>query len=159
MQYQEGKIGRVFAIRFDHREDLLSNLKELIITENIQAGMIFFLGALEKVQMVTGPERVSVPPIPVWTSFADGREVFGIGTIFWDDKTPNIHIHFSAGRGKDILLGCLRREAKIYLVIEAFLIEVIDLNVQKQYINELGISMLMFDGEEEREREIKEEAA
>ncbi|MBU0700073.1 DUF296 domain-containing protein [bacterium] len=149
MQYQEGKIGRVFAIRFDHNEDLILNLKELIINEAVQAGMVFFLGALEEGKLVVGPEKACVPPIPVWTSFTDGREVLGIGTIFWDTEAPNIHIHFSAGRGKEILLGCLRKEAKVYLVIEAFLIEVTDLRVQKQYFDEIGISMLRFEGEEE----------
>ncbi|MBI4777448.1 DUF296 domain-containing protein [Candidatus Desantisbacteria bacterium] len=144
MQYQEGKIGRVFAIKFDHNDDLLLNLKELIINENVPAGMVFFLGALEEGKLVVGPEKTCVPPIPIWTSFADGREVFGIGTIFWDKDAPNIHIHFSAGRGKEILMGCLRKEGKVYLVIEAFLIEVTDINAQKQYFDELGISMLKF---------------
>ncbi len=148
MQYQEGKIGRVFAIRFDHNDDLLLNLKELIINEKVEAGMVFFLGALEEGKLVVGPEKMSVPPIPIWTSFADGREVFGIGTIFWDQEAPNIHIHFSAGRGKEILAGCLRKEARVYLVIEAFVIEVTDINAQKQYFDEIGISMLRFEEKE-----------
>jgi len=44
MQYQEGKIGRVFVIKFDHNDDLLLNLKELIINENVPSGMVFFWG-------------------------------------------------------------------------------------------------------------------
>jgi len=148
MQYQEGKIGRVFVIKFDHNDDLLLNLKELIINENVPSGMVFFLGALEKGKLVVGPEKLCVPPIPIWTSFTDGREVFGIGTIFWDFDAPNIHIHFSAGRGKEILMGCLRKEARVYLVIEAFLIEVTDINAQKQCFDEIGISMLQFNEKE-----------
>ncbi len=145
MQYQEGRIGRVFAIKFDHNDDMLLNLKDLIINENVQTGMVFFLGALEGGKLVVGPEKTCVPPIPIWTSFTDGREVFGIGTIFWDSEAPNVHIHFCAGRGKEILSGCLRKEARVYLVIEAFLIEVTDINAQKQYFDEIGISMLSFE--------------
>jgi hypothetical protein len=153
LKYQQGRLGRVFVVRFDHEEDLILNLKKLITTEDIRAGMIFFLGALENGHLVVGPERVRVPPVPVWTNFTDGREVMGIGTIFWEDEEPNIHIHISTGRGKDILLGCLRKESGIYLVIEAVILEMLDIKARKEYFDEIGISMLEF---EEKKEEVKQ---
>ena len=34
----------------------------------------------------------------MWSEFADGREVLGVGSIAWDNGTPYVHVHTVAGR-------------------------------------------------------------
>ena len=125
MKYSEGSLNRVFAITFAHGDMLIDNLKEFIVDQNIRNGYIFLLGALGEGRVVTGPKNLELPTEPMWGEFSDGREVIGIGSIAWDGDTPRIHLHVSAGRAGDNLLGCLRGGGRVHIVIEAVLFETV----------------------------------
>jgi predicted DNA-binding protein with PD1-like motif len=124
MQYSEGRLGRVFMIRIDDGEDLLTAMDRFIIAQKIKAGMLLFLGALREGKVVTGPEEPLIPPVPHFESFGGGWETFGVGTIYRDEEGyPRIHYHASVGRGTESLTGCLRERASTYLVVEVVVCE------------------------------------
>ncbi len=144
MEYTRCKVGRVFVVRFDHGDDLLAELTALIKREDIRAGLLHFLGALEKARIVVGPEKAEVPPVPMWRDFADGREVLGLGTIFWKDDEPKIHIHSGIGRDEAVNLGCIRKDAKVYLTIEAVITELTGLSAKREFDEKTRLDMLEF---------------
>ncbi len=133
MQYTEGQLGRVFVVRIDNGEDMLISLRQFIDDKVIQAGSIFFLGALMNGRMVTGPEEPVIPPVPHFVMFEGGWEVFGIGTIYPGEDGPHIHYHASVGRSGHALTGCIREKAITYLVIEAIIFEFTGLSARREF--------------------------
>lgn len=143
MKYIITGIKRVFVVKFEHKDELISELVRLVKKENIKSGFIQLLGALEKSEIVVGPKKVSVPPDPVWRFFDDGREILGFGTVFWKDDEPKIHIHAGIGREDKVNLGCIRKDAKVYLVVEAVLFE-LDTKIEKKFNPEMQIDLMEF---------------
>jgi uncharacterized protein len=138
MKSSEGRMERVFSITFEHGDILKDRLIEFVKMEDVQNGYIFFLGALEKAELVTGPRDLTLPASPMWSSFADGREVLGMGSIAWEGRTPHVHLHTCAGRGGDLLVGCLREGGIVHIVVEAVLFEVSVKWVTRKYDEQLG---------------------
>ncbi len=146
MQYQKGSIGRVIVAKIEHGDDLLVELKGLLQKEEIKAGIMFMIGALQAGSLVVGPETSSVPPNPVWKAFQDGREILGIATIFSDEDEPVIHLHTSLGRGNETWTGCLRKDAQVYLVVEVIILELIDSGAGRTLDALTGLNLLGFPG-------------
>lgn len=142
MKYRQGEIGRVFIARVDDGEDLLEQLKQIADNEKIEAGVIYFIGAMRGARLVVGPEECVHPPVPVWLGFNDGREVVGIGTMFRDEENrPVFHLHGVAGRGGETLSGCVRGESEVYLVVEVILMEIKGTGAGKSFNRDLGVYM------------------
>jgi len=144
MQYQKGSIGRVIVAKIEHGDDLLVELKGLLIKEEIKTGIMFMIGALQAGALVVGPETCSVPPNPVWKAFGDGREILGIATIFSDEAEPIIHLHTSIGRGEETWTGCLRKDTQVYLVVEVIILEVINSEALRTLDALTGMNLLGF---------------
>ncbi len=132
MEYAKGSIGRVYFARFDHGEDLLSEIKKIAEKEDLPAATILILGALEKGDIVTGPEKAEIPPDPHFVSFDDGREIIGFGTIIKQEGSPSVHLHSSYGRGDSSLTGCLRKGGKVFLTVEVLITEVKGIDVSRK---------------------------
>jgi predicted DNA-binding protein with PD1-like motif len=133
MQYTEGQLGRVFVVRIDNGEDMLLSIRHFIQDKGVQAGSVFFLGALLDGKMVTGPEVPIFPPLPHFVMFEGGWEVFGFGTIYQGEGGPHVHYHASVGRSGHALTGCLREKATTYLIIEAVILEFTGLAARRAY--------------------------
>ncbi|MFH1846173.1 MAG: DUF296 domain-containing protein [Candidatus Omnitrophota bacterium] len=103
MEYTKGKIGRILIVRFDHGDDLLESIKRLVQEERINFASITFFGALESGDIVTGPKKAELPPLPEWIRFDDGREVLGFGTIVMSENTIHSHFHVTLGKGHVLL--------------------------------------------------------
>jgi len=142
MRYQEGSYGRVFLLRFDDRDDLLGEIRGLAAAENIRAATVMLLGGMRTAGVVSGPRQPVVPPDPMWVSFSDGREVIGFGTLFRKGEEPVIHLHGAIGRGSDALVGCIRKDATAYLVIEAVVAEITGIDARKTLDERTGLVML-----------------
>jgi len=99
------------------------------------------MGAIKSTEMVVGPKEGVLPPDPIWKSFDDARESIGMGMIFWNKDKPKIHLHASIGRDGMTDVGCLRKETTIYLVIEAVVYEIQNIDVQRKK-DEYGLEML-----------------
>lgn len=142
MRYSEGKPGRTFVAKFDHGEDLLLCLTELMRKEDVRAGIVWLVGALAEGRVVTGPEELVIPPSPKWMGFDDGREMLGVGTIFWQEDEPKIHLHASFGRGRDVITGCLREVSETFLIVEAVILEVLGTGARREFDETSQLSLL-----------------
>jgi predicted DNA-binding protein with PD1-like motif len=141
MRYAEGRPGRVFYVRIDHGEDLISGLLSFVKAHNIRCGVIQLLGAILEGGMVTGPEHAVLPPDPHREEFAGGWEVLGIATISWSAEGPHLHLHGSTGRGTDVLTGCIRGKAEVYIVIEAVIQEILGCSVERVFDQATGLDL------------------
>jgi len=142
MQYTKGTIGRVFLVKFENNDILIPHLSGLAKQEKIKAATMIFIGALREGDLVTGPRKPVIPPQPNKMVFKDGWEVMGIGTIFANSKGPQIHIHASLGKKNKVLTGCLRGNSKVFLVIEAIILELKGVRAQKDIDPKTGLNLL-----------------
>ncbi len=144
MTYRTGRPGRVVVARFNDGEDLIEGLKEIADKEDIRSGVFFVLGGLKRGEFVVGPEDDTLPPKPMWRTIEASHEVLGIGTVFWDDTGPKVHLHGSYGRADDVKLGCLRHSSEVFLVIEVVLMEIEGINAKRVIEPEAGLALLNF---------------
>lgn len=145
MDYRKGSIERVFIARVEHGEDLLYELTVLAEKENIRSAFFMILGAAGKAQLVIGPKEKSVPPVTVWSSFNDVREIVGSGNIFFENGAPRIHLHAVAGSSRGLTMGCIRKEAEAFMVLEVFIIET-DIKAERIVNEKIGFSPISFPG-------------
>jgi len=142
MKYSQGKIGRVFLLKFDNNDILIKNLVGLAKKERIRSASVIFIGALREGDLVTGPKKPVIPPEPNKKTFKDGWEVMGLGTIFSNSSGPQIHIHASMGKKNQVLTGCVRGNSKAFLVIEAVVLELKGVKASKEIDPKTGLNLL-----------------
>ncbi|PKL59978.1 MAG: DNA-binding protein [Methanomicrobiales archaeon HGW-Methanomicrobiales-4] len=123
MQFASGSPGRIFYIRFDHDEDLLSGIQSFAAEHQIRSGIIHLIGAISEGSLVTGPKETILPPDQEWQNLSGAHELLGTGMIRSGPEGPKVHLHAAAGRGSSTLTGCFRKDTRIYIVIEAVIIE------------------------------------
>ncbi|MBO8158486.1 DUF296 domain-containing protein [Thermosyntropha sp.] len=145
MKYQEGKIGRIFVIKFEHGDDVLQEIVKLAESKNISAALVFMLGALKSGQLVVGPNECVIPPEGISFKFEDGREILALGTLFKDEnRKPSLHIHTAAGREEKVRVGCLRADAEVYLTVEAVILELDGLKAARLFDPDMQLKLLTF---------------
>ena len=145
MKYAKGSIGRVFFVRFEHGEDILDKIRELAEKENIALASIILIGALKDATIVCGPSKPEIPPEPVFVSFDDGREVLGMGTLVKRKGAIHPHIHGSFGKGKEALTGCLRKDCRTFITIEALITEITGITAERKKDEKTGIELVSFE--------------
>lgn len=143
MDYRKGSIGRVFAARIDHGEDVIAELSALALKEDIRSAFFIMLGAMGEAEMVTGPKEKVVPPTTVWSKFDDAREIIGAGNIFWENDAPKIHLHGAAGSSRGMTMGCFRKKAQAFMVVEVFIVEM-DIAAERVFDEKMGASPIRF---------------
>ncbi len=146
MKYTAGKIGRVFTLKFDNNDDFNIEILNFVKKEKISTAFFVFLGALKEGKIVAGPVKPVIPPDPKWLSFKDAWEVFGTGSVFSGAQGPQVHIHTSMGKGGKTMTGCVRKDTKIFITIEAMLIELKGMKAMKEMDAETGVNMLKILG-------------
>lgn len=144
MEYRSGKINRVFVVRFDEGDDFLGSLQEVILKENIRSGWFHVLGGMRRADVVVGPEKPVMPPEPIWAQVQGAREVLGVGSIFWDDDMPKIHLHAAMGDHGDTLTACVRKGTKVYLVLEVCILEISGMAASRPWYEDGGFNRLTF---------------
>jgi len=142
MKYTKGTIGRVFLLKFDNGDIFLEKLSSFAKKERLKAATMIFIGALKKGDLVTGPKRPLIPPVPNKVAFKDAWEVLGIGTIFTNKKGPQIHIHSAMGKKIKTLTGCVRGKSEVFLVIEAVVFELKGVTATKDIDVRTGLNLL-----------------
>jgi len=142
MKYTKGSIGRVFLLKFEDDDVLIDELTFLAKKERIKSATMIFIGALKKGDLVTGPKKPVIPPVPNKLAFKDGWEVMGIGTIFTNSRGPQLHIHASMGKKNKVLTGCVRGKSKVFLVIEAIVLELKGVKASKDIDPKTGLNLL-----------------
>jgi uncharacterized protein len=144
MEYRTGRVNRTVVARFDHGEDFLAGLKQLAAEEKIHNGFFHLLGGMRQADVVTGPRAPVMPPEPVWQEVREVREVLATGSIFWDGPEPRIHLHAALGHHGQTLTGCVRENARVYLVLEAYIFELTDFDAGRPWFPEGGFHRLSF---------------
>jgi hypothetical protein len=142
MKYTKGTVGRVFLLKFDHKDSLVDELKIFVKKERLKTATMVFIGALLKGNLVTGPKKAVIPPCPNKTTFKDGWEVLGVGTVFTNKAEPQIHIHTAMGKNKRMLVGCVRDASQVFLVIEAVVFELVGVCATKEIDPKTGLNLL-----------------
>lgn len=142
MEYTQGRVGRIFLAKLKDDDVIIDELSRLARREKLKAAVFVFLGALKKGDLVTGPKKPVIPPEPNWVSFKDGWEVMGTGTVFTNKRGPQIHIHATMGKKKKMLTGCVRKESKVFLVIEAIIFELKGVKATKDLDPKTGLNLL-----------------
>jgi predicted DNA-binding protein with PD1-like motif len=147
MQYSSGTIGRVFALLFEHEDDVLAELKRLAEKEDISAGLCLFIGGMKKGRVVTGPKKPVIPPEPHSVAFKDGWDAIGCATLFrHEDGSAQVHVHSSLGKKGKALTGCLRGESQVFGMMEAVLFELRGIDARKAADPRTGLTVLRFKG-------------
>jgi predicted DNA-binding protein with PD1-like motif len=146
MEYRTGAVGRVIAVRFDHGEDFLAGLREIVLKEKIASGWFQIIGALDQAGVVTGPKEPVVPPDPIWREVATVCEVVGSGSVHLDNGEPKIHLHAALGDHGETLTACVRRNSRVYLTIEMLLFELVGLGASRPWDTQSEFSRLSFSG-------------
>ncbi len=142
MQYTKGTIGRVFVLKFEDDDVVIDKLNVFLKEERVKSATMIFLGALKKGNLVTGPKKPVIPPQPNWVAFKDGWEVMGMGSVFTNKTGPQIHIHASMGKKNKVLTGCVRKDCKVFLVVEAVVFELKGVKATKEIDPKTGINLL-----------------
>lgn len=142
MEYTKGTIGRIFLLKFKDDDVLLDELAGLAKKEKIKSATCIFIGALKKGHLVTGPKKPVIPPEPNWKQFRDGWEAMGVATIFTNKSGPQIHVHATMGQKDKMLTGCVRKDSKVFLVIEAVIFELKGVKATKDIDLKTGLNLL-----------------
>jgi predicted DNA-binding protein with PD1-like motif len=142
MEYTQGNLGRIYVLKFKDQDDLLDELKGFLRKEKLKAGVFVCIGALRQGQVVTGPKQPVIPPEPNWRKFSQGWELVGLGTVFSDAEGPHVHLHVSVGKKKSVITGCLRKQSRIFLVMEAVFFELKNVKAHKNLDSKTGLHLL-----------------
>lgn len=101
--------------------------------KKIFSAVFWLIGGLKNGRFVVGPESDALPPVPIWREIKGNHEIVGIGTIFWYKDEPKIHLHGVYGREDSVKMGCLRENPEVFLIVEAVIMEIIDVNVARDF--------------------------
>jgi uncharacterized protein len=142
MRYQTGKAGRIIIARFNDGDDVLAGLAEIAQQENIRAASFNLVGGLKRGRFVVGPESEEMPPVPVWRELSESHEAVGFGTIFWQGDQPRVHFHGAYGKKDSVKSGCLREGSEAFLVLEAVITEILDVDAVREMDPESGMVLL-----------------
>ncbi len=148
MQYSEGKLGRVFALRLEDGERLNDTIEAFAKDQAVACGMAIFLGGSgDGSLVVVGPEagrgEAIVPMVHV---LQGAQEVLAVGTIFPDEAgNPSLHMHGAAGREGRATVGCTRAGVDVWLVGEVILLEILGTAGQRRKDAPTGFKLLRFD--------------
>jgi predicted DNA-binding protein with PD1-like motif len=142
MEYQVGRTGRVIVARFADGDDVLGGLADICRKENLRAASFNLVGGIKRGRFVVGPETEEMPPIPVWRNLEESHEAVGFGTIFWQGDQPKVHFHGAYGKHDSVKAGCLREQSEAFLVLEAVITEILDIDAMRELDSESGMVLL-----------------
>lgn len=129
MKYAMARQGRAFVARLEQGDVLNECVEQLAAKEQIQCGVVFFIGGLDDgSRLVVGPRDGYAAAIePMQHVLAGQHEACGVGTLFPNEAgRPVLHMHASCGRNDRGLTGCTRAGANVWLVGELVIWELLD---------------------------------
>jgi len=145
MEYQIGKTGRILAARLVEGEDLYECIEGLAKKENVKSAAVLITGGLRKAKVVVGPKTETPKIVGNFKDFLGPGEVLGVGTIYWDDEGPKLHIHTAIGKGDQTIVGCPRGGASTFLILEVTIIEIEGLTAARKLDENTGLKLLTFE--------------
>ena len=73
MKYSQGSFGRVFVLKFEDKDNLLEEMKRVVLKEKIEVGTITLLGGMRYAAVVYGHKERVLPPDPTGQNFTRNR--------------------------------------------------------------------------------------
>jgi len=145
MEYSIGRTDRVIAVRLFEGEDIYESIESIAAKENVRAAAVLITGGMRKGNVVVGPKTEQPKIEPQFMPFEGPGEVLGVGTIFWNNEQPKLHIHTAIGKGGKNLVGCPRGGATTFLVLEVTIIEIEGIQAQRKIDKDTGFELLRFE--------------
>lgn len=144
MQYDEGRVGRVFVLRLEDGDRLPDTVEKFASEKDIRCAACWMLGGLGPGTVVAGPkDKDAVPLEVIEESFTEPREVLAVGTLFADEKgAPKLHMHAATGRERETLTGCIRPGVDTWLVGEFVIQEITGMDMMRKKQKGTGLALL-----------------
>lgn len=147
VKYQVGETGRVVLAHFEDGDEIIANLSGIIRKENIRCAAFYLLGGIAEGRIVVGPVEDDVrPPEPTWRELVESHETLAVGTVFWHGDEPRVHIHGTYGKLDSVRTGCLRGEARTFLIMEAVILEIKGVNAVRDLDPVVNMALLKLTG-------------
>jgi len=147
MQYHEGKIGRIFAVRLEDGERLPDTLEVFAREQGLKAAMVIYVGGAQSgSRLVVGPDAAREDAIvPLVHTLSGIQEVLGVGTLFPNEEgDPVLHMHTATGREGGATVGCSRAGVDVWLVGEVIILEILGTGGARHPEPPSGFSLLQF---------------
>ena len=147
MQYGEGRLGRIFALRLEEGDRLNETIEAFARQQGIERALAFYLGgAADGSQLVVGPDQERQDAIvPLINTLIGAQEVLALGTIFPNEAgEPVLHCHAGAGREGQATVGCTRAGVDVWLVGEVVLLEILGMSGLRRKDPQTGFQLLRF---------------
>lgn len=147
MEYQVGTVGRIVVARLHENDSVYHSISTICKTEKIGSAVLWIIGGVKNVEVVTGPEDYSVRPIKSISEKLQGvHEIIGTGTVFSDEYgEPTIHMHASLGHDSHTVTGCPRINLDCWLINELIIQEIDGVDAVR-IRDESGFSLLTVRG-------------
>lgn len=145
MQYSEGAVGRIFAIRLEHGDPMPASLEQLAAAKGVRAGLAIMVGGADDgSRFVVGPEDgETLPPVPMVSALRGVHEAAAVGTLFPDETgEPVLHMHSTFGREDAAVSGCIREGIVTWHILEVILLEITDLDAVRMPDETTGFKLL-----------------
>ena len=134
MQYSEGQLGRIFALRLEDGEPMPQTLEDFLVSQGITHGIAFMVGGADTgSRVVVGPEDSRALPFnPMVTALVGAHEILGVGTIFPNEEDrPVLHMHGACGRKENTITGCIRAGIHAWHILEIVVLEITGLQAAR----------------------------
>ncbi len=142
MRYRVGQVGRVVVMRLEDGDDAIASISNMVKAEGIRSAVFYLLGGIKDARVVVGPEKEEMPPVPVWREIGESHEIIGIGTVFYQDGEPKVHLHAALGKRDIVKVGCVRERLGTFLVLEVVVLELSGIDAVREFDPATGLSLL-----------------
>ena len=136
------RFGKTIVMRIDKGEEVLTQLKVMALTENIQLASVRALGATN--DFTVGVFKVDEKKYYANHFTGDFEIVSLTGTISTMNGDYYAHLHMSAGDEQGRVFGGHLNEAIISATCE-MVVEVIDGRVERAYDDDIGLNLFQFE--------------
>lgn len=129
MQYEEGKIGRIFALKLEDGDRIPGAIEDFAREHAVRSALAIYVGgAAASSSLVVGPDATRTDvPVPLIHRLGGIQEVLAVGTLFPDEQgNPVLHMHAATGREGKATVGCTRAGVDVWLLGEVILLEICD---------------------------------
>ncbi|MBM4024083.1 MAG: DUF296 domain-containing protein [Planctomycetes bacterium] len=142
MEYSVGQVGRVVVARLFEGEDLHVCIDRIAREAQIRCATVLITGGFRTAAVVVGPQREQPQIVPRFQAFTGPGEVLGVGTLYWDEAGPRLHIHTAIGKDGENLVGCPRHDTRTFLILEVTILEIVGIEASRQLDPGSGMKLL-----------------
>ncbi len=132
MEYAVGRVGRVVVARLFEGEDLHECIEQIARKEGIPCATVLITGGFRESHIVVGPRQEEPKIEPRFQVFDGPGEALGVGTLYWNETDPKLHVHTAIGKDGESLVGCPRHDTRTFLILEVTIIEITGIDAVRQ---------------------------